>query len=190
MSSFWISEEDSGIYDAMNKGTKIAKGEWVYFLNAGDTFVNTHTLENAILELERNNNSDVVYGDILHNKSGVLMLRKAKEPCNIHRMYFCHQSAFIKRFLILNYLYDTKYKMSADLKFFKQVYLDGYKFAHLHIPIVIYDKSGVSNTKRNEGLFENVKVIKEIDKGYIKLISITRLYFTIYSRKLLKREKS
>ena len=63
--TYWVSEPDKGIYDAMNKGTLKATGEWLNFMNAGDTFYNEQVLENVFRD---NNweNTDVIYGDVIY----------------------------------------------------------------------------------------------------------------------------
>jgi glycosyltransferase involved in cell wall biosynthesis len=180
----WLSEKDTGIYSAMNKGIKVATGEWICFLNCGDVFVDTQTVQLIVGHLQQSHAADIIYGNILVEQHGTLYERTAKEPCNIHRMHFCHQSAFVKTGLLRNCLFDEKHKMSADLKFFKQCYYDKRTFVHVNFPIVIYDTSGVSNVQRNKGLLDNIAVIKEIDRGIDKYLFLLRLYFVIYWRML------
>ena len=83
--SHWITEQDEGIYDAMNKGVAMATGEWCIFLNAGDTFAADDVL-NRVFQVPRE--ADVIYGDVVKNGT----VKAAEPPHNSHRMYFCHQS--------------------------------------------------------------------------------------------------
>jgi glycosyltransferase involved in cell wall biosynthesis len=184
--SVWISEKDNGIYDAMNKGVNMASGDWICFLNSGDVFVDSHIIGQVVAEINQSTaKKDIVYGNILVQKAGGLFKERiAKEPCNIHRMHFCHQSAFVRRELLQKFGFDQRHPLSADLKFFKQCYYNGNPFVHLNFPVVIYDTSGVSNTSRERGLRDNISVIKEIDKGLKKCLFLFRLYFVIYWRKL------
>ena len=183
--SAWISETDNGIYNAMNKGVKMAKGKWICFLNSGDVFADNEILKKVESFMETISGIDVFYGNILVNKqNGEMMERIASLSCNKHRMYFCHQAAFVKTELIKQRTFDEKYKMSADFKFFKKCYLDGYKFYHINYPVVIYDTSGISNTNRKAGIKENIAVIKETDKGIEKLKFLLRLYFVIVWMKI------
>jgi glycosyltransferase involved in cell wall biosynthesis len=188
--SAWVSEKDNGIYDAMNKGINMASGDWICFLNSGDVFVNFQIIGKIVEEINQSTtNKDIVYGNILVQKAGgVLKERIAKEPCNIHRMHFCHQSAFVRRELLQKFGFDQRHPLSADLKFFKQCYYNGNPFVHLKFPVVIYDTSGVSNTSRERGLRDNIAVIKEIDKGLKKYLFLFRLYFVIYWRKLANKK--
>ena len=87
----WISEPDMGIYDAMNKGIRMAEGEWVIFMNAGDVFASDDTLS-KVFSVERD--ADVIYGDVIKGDS----IKKAEPPHNGHRMYFCHQRRIIRQY--------------------------------------------------------------------------------------------
>ena len=60
--NYWVSEKDNGIYNAMNKGARVAKGDYLYFLNAGDTFSDKNSLEGVSREID--NNQDLIYGRI------------------------------------------------------------------------------------------------------------------------------
>jgi glycosyltransferase involved in cell wall biosynthesis len=178
----WFSEKDTGIYNAMNKGVERASGEWICFLNCGDVFVDTQTVQRMVDNIQ-SSGMDIIYGNILvEQPDETLKERVAREPCNIHRMHFCHQSAFVRAYLFNVFPFDEKYKMSADFKFFKECYYDDRKFAHVNFPVVIYDTSGVSNAQRRKGLLENITVIKEIDTGLDKYLFLLRLYFVIYWR--------
>jgi glycosyltransferase involved in cell wall biosynthesis len=180
----WLSEKDKGIYHAMNKGVERTGGGWVCFLNCGDVFADNHTIQ-RIVDNIRSSGADIIYGNILvAQQDGTLKERVAREPCNIHRMHFCHQSAFVKMYLLDMFPFDEKYKMSADLKFVKECYYDDRKFVHVNFPTVIYDTSGVSNVHRRKGLWENIAVIKEIDTEPVKYLFLLRLYFVIFWRTL------
>lgn len=186
----WLSEKDTGIYNAMNKGVEKANGEWVCFLNSGDVFADSEVVGKVVAAIHPlPEKPDIVYGNILIQKpDGTLKEAVAKEPCNIHRMYFCHQSAFVQLPLLQKWNFDEKHPMSADLKFFKQCYHDRRIFRHLDFPIVIYDKSGISNTERIRGLYDNIAVIRDTDKGFKKYLFLIRLYFVIFWRKLNRKK--
>lgn len=167
----WVSEPDKGIYDAMNKGIKKAKGDYCIFMNAADTFVNTTTLSQVV---NSNMDADIIYGNII--KCGKLV--EAKEPMNSHKMYYCHQSAFVSTSCLKEYPFDIKHKMSADFKQSKLLYLNGKSFKHIPIPIAIYDTNGISNTKRSKGLWDNIMVIYEVDNLKCRWYFLPRLLFT------------
>ena len=186
--NLFISEPDTGIYNAMNKAILKAKGEWIIFLNAGDTFVDESTLEKVSPFLIENR-ADVVYGDIYKKrKSGELLLKRAEKQGNKHRMYFCHQAVFCRTSLLKKYQFDEKYRLSADFKFFKQIFIDGYRFCQINMPISVFDTTGISNTNRNAGLMENINVIKELDNVFTKIKLLPRLYFVVFWNNLRKKK--
>ena len=179
-----ISEPDSGIYDAMNKGTTLANGEWILFLNSGDILSDENVLSNVAAYLTKST-SDIVYGNIYVEKENIRILKVASEPCNKHRMYFCHQSAFVRTEIMKKIGFDSSLKMSADLMFFKTCYFAHYKFLHIPIPVVVYDRTGISNTNKLEGLFENLRVIGMIDRFPVNLLYYLRLQVVIQRIKIV-----
>lgn len=191
--AFIVSEKDKGIYDAMNKGARLASGDWVCFLNCGDKFVNEQTLATVANKIASFEHPDIVYGNILiRSENGQFSERIAPLPLNKHRMFFCHQSAFTRRDILEQYPFDINHKFSADFKLFKQCMVHGYKFEHMHFPVAIYDTTGVSHAFRELGNFDNASVVKEMDKGLQKYKFLLRLYFAAYWAILLKffRNKS
>lgn len=177
--AFWCSEPDGGIYQGMNKGISHAKGEWILFLNAGDVFAETNVLT-KVLPFTKNKEQDILYGDIFTLRGNERVIKKALEPCNKQRMFFCHQEVFVRTELMKQYPYDTRFKMSADFYFFKFCYLTKKKFQHIPIVISVYDRTGISNTHRIAGLKENIQVIRELDKGWDKIKFLIKLHFVIY----------
>ena len=159
----WVSEPDEGIYDAMNKTVKMAKGEWVIFMNAGDLFASRDCIERAMYFSK---DADVVYGDVI--KSGGFVKRSC-EWHNSHRMIFCHQSVFVRTKLLRSFPFDTMHRKSADFKFFKMLGKNHARFVYTAFPISIFDTSGVSNAKRSKGLADNVSVVLECD-SFIDII--------------------
>lgn len=167
----WISEPDLGIYDAMNKGVRLAQGQWIIFMNAGDTFASADTLQRVFQEPQE---ADVIYGDVIKGEN----VKKAEAPHNAHRMFFCHQSAFVRTSCLKAFPFDTSHRMSADFKQIKQLYLAGKNFKQLDFPIAVFDTLGISNTSRSKGLRDNISVIREVDSRKDQLKFLPRLYFT------------
>lgn len=176
----WVSEPDDGIYNAMNKGVGMSTGEWLIFMNAGDTFASDDVLE-AIFSEERE--GDVIYGDVV--KEGRVV--KAHVFANAHRMCFCHQSSLTRRELLRECPFDENYRMSADFKFFKLMGLKGKRFIYYPHPVACFDTNGVSNVNRAAGLKENIQIVSEVDGWKEKVRLLPRLFFTYSNCKL--REK-
>lgn len=153
--SKWVSEPDGGIYDAMNKGVRMASGEWIIFMNAGDTFAGDDVLERIFSTKQ---DADIIYGDVVKGGN----VKKAPEKYHpYHRMLFCHQSSLTRRKLLLDCPFDTSHRLSADLKFFLTQYFRKARFHYVGFPIADFDTTGVSNSRRSAGLSDNMRVISE-----------------------------
>lgn len=173
----FISEPDNGIYDAMNKGIAHSHGEWIIFMNAGDTFYADDTVA-QVFGGEDYSGYGVVYGDVAKKvgDAGDLVVKKASAPHNSHRMFFCHQSAFYRREELEHTLFDTRHRMSADIHQVKRLYNRGVKFRQLDIPVAVFDTSGVSNIRRSSGLRDNISVVNELDPFLTRLKLLPKLY--------------
>lgn len=114
-----ISEPDSGLYDAMNKGLKLASGDYVWFLNSGDQIYSKDTLEKMVTGLT--GMPDIIYGGtmIIDNQQKEIGDRRLKPPAKLtwksfqQGMVVCHQSIIVKRELAPEYNLD--YRLSADI---------------------------------------------------------------------------
>lgn len=163
-----LSEPDDGIYDAMNKGVRLASGEWVIFMNAGDSFASGDTLaELAASAVEASADCDVIYGDVLKGdysqEQPEETLRVAQPPHQSHRMIFCHQSSMTRRQALLGHPFDTAHRFSADFKLFKTLMHEGRGFRKVDYPVARFDTGGISNRRRSAGLADNMRVILEVD---------------------------
>ncbi len=157
--TWWISEPDHGIYDAMNKGLAKATGDWVNFMNAGDMFV-----ENDVVSRVMASDLDgfgVVYGDSIAAYPRANVFKKAGPPEEmVHGMVFCHQAAFIRRELIGDDGFDLSYPIGADFKIFFGLFSAGCRFKHLSFPIAIFDTTGTSNLKMVQSAMEHFAVVR------------------------------
>ena len=154
----YVSEKDRGIYDAMNKGVRLAKGEYVLFLNAGDSFYDGSIItkfEKAVNGQE----ADAYYGDtLMHYYEGYGIYRESEAMKLNPVMPFIHQSAIVKRSLLLEHPFDMSYKVCADLEFFYWMRKKNCKFLHCDFVVSCYDA--------REGLSENnpVAILKDNDR--------------------------
>lgn len=156
----YVSEPDHGIYDAMNKGVHMAKGQWLLFLNAGDLLADSHILEQIF---SFPSDGQIIYGDTLCVYQGNTKLYPALPLDHLpYEMAFCHQSAFIKRKLLQEQPYDTSYKVCADHHFFLSMYLQKRKFEYRTFPISVYEIAGYSDKNKMISHKEKQRMQKEL----------------------------
>lgn len=157
----WISEKDRGVYDAQNKGIRLAHGEYCYFLNAGDTFCNEHVLELIFEPLTFNlspltSTPDILYGnelELAYTDKGPKVRARAKgveNPSFVDLYHSCmkHQASFIKLELFERYgVYDDTMRMDADWDWFLRVIgFNDIKLEYRNIDIAYFETNGYSYT--------------------------------------------
>lgn len=156
----FVSEPDQGIYDAMNKGARLAAGEWILFLNAGDLLVSPHILSELFPVGE---DAQILYGDTICVYQGRQKLYPALSLERLtQEMPFCHQSAFVKRALLLEKPFDLSYQICADHHFFLRLYLDGRVFTYRRTPVAVYEIAGFSDKNKLRAHREQRRMQKEL----------------------------
>jgi glycosyltransferase involved in cell wall biosynthesis len=134
----WISEPDKGIYDAMNKGIRLASGDWINFMNVGDLFANDDTVSLfATLDVRH---ADIVYGHALIDYGSFQTKYKIHALDQMwKRSPFCHQATFSRVQLMKEYQFDRTYKLGADYDFFFRAYKAGKKFLYIDTVICMFE---------------------------------------------------
>jgi len=150
--SYSVSEPDSGIYNAMNKGIKISTGDYLMFLNSGDSLIDNTILEK--LNAELNGKYDIYYGDILHIDGIKKEIRTFPKKLNFAFFYeqnISHQASFIKSKLFKDiFLYNENFKIASDWEFFTYAICKREaSYKHLDCVIVTYDGTGISANSEN-----------------------------------------
>lgn len=149
--SYWISERDEGIYNAMNKGIVKAKGEYLLFLNSGDFLIDENSLSHFFIN---NTREEIICADIRINENGQYWIKQAPDKLSFD--YFTqntlpHQSAVIKKTLFDRAgLYNEKLKFVADWKFYLDV-LCKFNATYKHLPVTIseYNFDGITSRSEN-----------------------------------------
>jgi len=177
--STFITEPDKGLYDAMNKGTNLATGEWISYMNSGDQFNNKNVLHKIFVD---NNdvisNKDVIYSDVITDFKTKRKIRKARNIDLFWRgLPFSHQAVLVKTKISKNRYFDLKYVTIADYDFLYAAFSQNAKFYYFNYPIAIVDATtGVS---KNMKLKNHYKCFFEISKKYSSNIQIAFLFFYI-----------
>lgn len=183
--SFWISEDDAGIYDAMNKGALAATGDWIIFMNSGDKFFSKDTL--AQISVHLNSSVDVVYGGvecILVDKYQTRILQSSpRSLSNIWReIPACHQSIFVKRKIQIKFPFDTSLKWCADHDFLVRVYVNGYSFKEIPIIISKFDASGAEKGAEKRDILQYTRERWRISKRLANPLKRHTYFFREYIR--------
>jgi len=187
----FISENDLGIYDAMNKGIRLAKGEWVNFMNSGDVFNDENVLYNISKFIEKDPlNLDIIYGNHILNFNDSLIKIK---PMNLNRlnyeMAFCHQSTFIKNDILKSNYFNLQYKYASDFDMMNKLYLKKMNFKYIDHDICIFDQTeGATLKNYKESIKERFLIIQNINP-FLKFIllqkSLFRMRFGLFRKRIL-----
>ncbi len=137
--SYWVSEPDKGIYDAMNKGIVAATGDYINFMNAGDRFASNGAVESVVRLM--NHKTTIGYGNWDVELAGMNYHRKPLSWSYIKRQIpFCHQAAFYSTSYHKQHLFPANLKIVGDYKIVFDAYLvDKVKFQYLDVTIAKYD---------------------------------------------------
>lgn len=165
--SKWTSEPDKGIYDAMTKGQRLASGDFVIFMNAGDRFFETQTIEKAVSKIDAQ--TDAFYGDVMlvDDTRTHLALRSeatvhglpSKLSWNSYKMgmIVCHQGIFMRRNLCSDYLENN---LSADIDWSIRALKNARNVVFTNLTIAEYLKGGISKQKHKQSLKDRFSILK------------------------------
>ena len=176
----WVSEKDKGVYNAMNKGIKMASGEYIQILNAGDIlassdvlakmfdFVKRYTVHRPEAATPYIENAGIFYGNMIRQRAdGTIEGKSGQVPYSLLNYFTStmnHDCCWMKRSLFEEYgLYDENLKIVSDWKWFLQaIGLGHVKPVYVDIDMTIFDTTGIS--ERNLGLRneERRKVLEEV----------------------------
>lgn len=212
----WLSEPDSGIYNAMNKGIKMATGDYIQILNSGDMLAAPDVIERMQTEVQRITESegkepDIVYGNMTKvDPDGKIIGKSGETEYSLRQFYSStlnHDCAYIRRELFDKYgYYDENLKIVSDWKWYLQaIGLGNVVPRYADIDVTIFDAGGISETNQTLRNFERRKVLEEVlppavlwdyDHHAFDIVQMNRLkkhhlYFLVYliERCLFKLEK-
>lgn len=179
----FLSEPDGGIYDAMNKGLERATGQYIWFLNAGDSLKDELVVERLAEIAVRENYPDILYGetDLVDMAGNYLRPRRLRAPKSLtwksfrDGMLVCHQSFVAKR--EISQPYDLQYRVSADIDWCIRCMKRAKRLVNTHLILTNYLEEGVSTIHRKRGLRERYR-IQMLHYGAIPT-AIRHLWFAV-----------
>ncbi len=197
------SEPDRGLYDAMNKGLAKATGDYLVFLNAGDTLYADDTLQTVVRTIEKAGDKvGVVYGDtaVIDSEGHFLHLRTHRPPEQLswrsfrQGMLVCHQAFYVHRELSQLYPFNLEYRHSADvdwcIRVMKAAEEQHMLLVNTHAILVNFEEGGDTTQHHQSSLRERFRVMS-CHYGLLQTI-ILHLWFivrTVY-RHLFNRNLS
>lgn len=159
-----ISEPDKGIYDAMNKGLQMSTGDWVNFMNAGDSFYSKDIL--AKVFCQDYPDKSVIWGDTMLIRNGIKQGIFKTTPFYNYKLPFrtgkgiCHQSMFFRINKEKPLQYDLSFPISADFKLCYDIYKQGGSFLYIPFVISVFDTTGYSSSNRYKSLVETGRILQ------------------------------
>ena len=160
-----VSEPDKGLYDAMNKGISLATGDYLCFLNAGDSFHEDDTLQQMVHSISGNELPDVLYGEtaIVDKNGHFLRMRRLSAPNVLtwksfkQGMLVCHQAFFAKHTLIEPY--DLNYRFSADFDWCIRIMKKARTLHNTHLTVIDYLDEGMTTRNQKASLKERFRIM-------------------------------
>ena len=162
-----ISEPDKGLYDAMNKGIRMATGDYLCFLNAGDEFHDNETLQKTIHTLKGKELPDVIYGEtaIVDEEGHFLHMRRLSTPEHLswksfkQGMLVCHQAFLARRELAVHDLYDCRYRFSADFDWCIRIMKKAKCLHNTRLTLIDYLNEGMTTRNHKASLKERFRIM-------------------------------
>jgi glycosyltransferase involved in cell wall biosynthesis len=188
--SKFISEPDKGIYDAINKGIRLASGDIVGILNSDDFFYNNDVIQTVAKTFQEDSKIEAIFGDIVfvdRARTSKIMRYYSSEKFSPEKFKFgfmpAHPSFYAKRELFERFgYYKTDYKIAADFELLVRfLYINHIRYKYLPMPFVSMRRGGISN----RSVLSNITLNREILRA-CKENGIKTNYFNIYSKYFTK----
>lgn len=160
-----VSEPDKGLYDAMNKGIRLATGDYLCFLNAGDSFHEDDTLQQMVHSIHTLQLPDVLYGEteLVDHEGHFLRMRRLQAPEHLtwksfrQGMLVCHQAFFPRRDLVMPY--DLRYRFSADFDWCIKIMKKSKVLHNTHLTLIDYLAEGMTTRNHQASLRERFRIM-------------------------------
>jgi putative colanic acid biosynthesis glycosyltransferase len=158
--AWWRSAPDRGLYDAMNIGLSAATGEYLIFLNAGDTFPGRGTLELLSAQVHHGERPDFIYGDALERGTGdrLLIKRARSHHFKWYGMFTHHQAMVYRRAVVEGQWFDLAWKIGADYAYTLDTLSKSVRVARVEAPLVLFESGGRSQTQAALGRREQAQI--------------------------------
>ena len=196
----WVSLADQGIYDAMNRGVTMCTGDYVVFMNAGDTFYDSGTLAKVAEVLSAGDQvADILFGGatLSFPGSGRLVYRPPRlvEKSLWHGLPANHQATFYRKALLDTTPYDLQYRLCGDYYLAAMLMRNGAHAVYLDEPLAVFEVGGQSYNRRRQLFVEPYRIQRDVLglPFHYRLASVAKRFvstagFVLLSRLTLKKK--
>lgn len=172
--SYWISELDNGIYDAMNKGVDLATGDYIYFLGADDFLCTKNTIDD-IAKILTYDSVDLLSGPVWNVHETTCLQISAFKPLTLQGIYYGmripHQGMFLKTDLMKKYHFNYKYKIVADFDLCLNLFFnEKIIIKYIDSKVAFYSEGGISSVNIMNRIEEDAMIMRKygIPEKYIR----------------------
>ena len=159
--SAFISEADTGIYNAMNKAIDLVSGDWIVFMNADDVFYSHHTISEYVKRIKHGD--DIIYSDVMRREDKRIHFYRPATHIWLG-MIFDHQTVLARTKIYKTFKYDESYKIAGDYDLFSKAYVNGYKIRKL--PWVIGCRKPFNSGASSNYVIRQVERLRVLKKYY------------------------
>jgi glycosyltransferase involved in cell wall biosynthesis len=170
--NYWISEPDTGVYNAMNKGIRKAQGEYCLFLNSGDWLISPTTMYDVFNEINNTIPADIFYSDRINTDGTFVNYPNLLSINYLIEEPISHQNSLIKRSLFMEHgFYNEELHIASDWEFFlNELWIYKSIFIHIKTNISIFDVHGIGSKHTPEHFAEKMTVIQNVFNELAELI--------------------
>lgn len=183
-------ECDNGLYDAMNRSLRRAEGDYICFLNSGDSLYDEHTLEKVNDEIEKTGYKDIYHGisiSVFPNMDGIGQndcKLESLDKCRMETIIGCgslgliHQAIFASKRCFVNNAFDTNYTLRAEYKWYYMCFSNAYSINKMYFPVCKYTFGGVSERLKSikKSQEEKRAILKEFNYSLEQYDAGVRIY--------------
>ena len=170
--AYWVSEPDHGIYDAMNKGLSLARGDWLYFLGSDDAIFDKDVLSSIFCNVKPD--VAVVLGNVV-DENGRVFRSKIEHTTFLYNTVH-HQAAFYRRDLFADFRYSTRFRVVGDYELNLRVLMGGHRIQYEDLVVAKYSSTGISHDGRD---YQNLLDYFSIRRQYINYSENIRLFLRL-----------
>lgn len=184
---YWVSENDGGIYDAMNKGINLATGNWINFMNSGDCFSDYKILNEVNLQ---NLQVDLIYGDYSIRRNNRNIYKDNKNHSDLWKGFFCHQAMFVSTKLMKKFKFNLDVGFNADTDLILRLLQKKIFYQKVNKSLCIIEPGGISDVNRIQSVLNQWKLTRSYKINSLHRIDVYFSYLIIKNLLVILHRKT